>query len=419
MASLVPPETARLDRAFVMELVYGCIRHRILLEWLIGKLVRDTKNLPQTTTVSLMLGLYQIRFTRVPAWAAIHETVEIEKAGAGISRLVNGVLRSYQRRQEQLAPPSFSQHPLQHISIATSHPLWLVEKWARRFPLPEVLAMANANNEIPPLSVRVNTLLSSVQTVTSALKGRNIPYTMSRFSPDGIVLQGTPYSAIADLRGEIYVQDEAAQIISHLLDPHEGDLILDACAAPGGKSTHLAQLTRNHARIIALDPDPARIRILKENVRVQHAHSIEVIEGDVSALGTQETFSRVLVDAPCSALGIARRNPDVKFRHSPETIVDLGRKQLRILADSSRVLKRGGLMVYSVCTTEPEETVDVVERFLHNNREFYIINVVRDISLPEPFRHTLEGLMEREGYFFTYPHRHSTDGFFAVRLGKK
>lgn len=419
MASAMPADASRLDRAFVMELVYGCTRNRILLEWLVGRLVRDAKSLPPATMVSLMLGLYQMRFTRVPAWAAIHETVEIEKAAAGIPRLVNGVLRSYQRRQRELAIPSLTRHPIEHISIATSHPRWLVERWAARLPLPEVLAMALANNEIPPLSLRVNTLLSSEQEVTSALTERSIPFTMSKYSPEGILLHGTPYPAIADLKGRIYVQDEAAQLIGHLVNPQEGDLILDACAAPGGKSTHLAQLTANRARIVALDKDPARVQILRENVLVQHAHSVEVREGDVGGFGNHMAFDRVLVDAPCSALGVIRRNPDVKFRHSPQAISEFGRTQLRVLTDSSRLLKSGGLIVYSVCTTEPEETVEVVERFLHNNRNFYIISVVHDISLPEPFLRTLKGLMEKTGYFFTYPHLHSTDGFFAARLGKR
>ncbi|MGW8273340.1 MAG: RsmB/NOP family class I SAM-dependent RNA methyltransferase, partial [Thermodesulfovibrionales bacterium] len=337
----------------------------------------------------------------------------------GMPGLVNGVLRSYHRRQRALTIPSFTQHPLVHISIETSHPLWLVEKWAKRFSLPEVLAIAEANNRIPPLSVRVNTLLSSAEEVSKALTDSNIRYTLSKYSPEGIVLHDAHYPAISHLGGKIYVQDEAAQLIGHLVNPQQGDVILDACAAPGGKSTHLAQLTGNRARIIALDPDPVRLRLLRENVRAQNAQCVEICEADVGTYSTETTFDRILVDAPCSALGVIRRNPDIKFRHSPQAIVDFGQKQLRILTESARLLRSGGLLVYSVCTTEPEETVHVVERFLHNNRDFYIINVVRDISLSESFRSTFRGLMNSEGYFFTYPHTHSTDGFFAVRLGKR
>lgn len=419
MADSLAPGTPGIDRAFIMEIVYGCVRYKLYLDWLLGHLIKDVTRLGDMTRANLLAGIYQIEFMRVPEWAAVHETVEVEKAFRGNASLVNAVLRNYLRKQHRFRIPSFSRNPVKHISLATSHPEWLIRKWSERFPAEEVLRLAQANNAIPPLSIRVNTLVSSIDEIVSILHQRNIPSKRSTFSPDGLVLNQTPFSAVADLRGKIFIQDEASQIMGHLLDPRPGDTILDACAAPGGKTTHLAQITRNAARILAVEKDTERMSLLSENIRMHHAESVQLRLMSILDFRSDDEFDRILLDAPCSALGVIRRNPDVKYRHSPEALRDFGRKQLEILTHVSAFLEKKGTLLYSVCSTEPEETLDVIESFLNNRRDFYIIDTVDDSTLPVPFQHSLKGLMSREGYFVTYPHIHNTDGFFAVRLGRK
>jgi 16S rRNA (cytosine967-C5)-methyltransferase len=233
------------------------------------------------------------------------------------------------------------------------------------------------------------------------------------------VLRNTPFSAIADLRGKVFVQDEAAQVIGYLLDPREGNAILDACAAPGGKATHIAQITRNGSAITAVEEDEKRLKLLNDNIRSSGAHSVSAVRLDILDYRSVTPFDRILLDAPCSALGVIRRNPDVKYRHSPEALRKFGIKQLEILNHVSSLLKRGGTMVYSVCSTEPEETRDVIAGFLNNKKDFYIIDTILDVTLPEPFTRNLQELFNEEGFMITYPHVHHVDGFFAVRLGRK
>ncbi len=407
------------DRSFIMEIVYGCVRYRLFLEWVLSRFLKKLHRTKKKTFLNLMMALYQLHFMRVPDFAAVHESVEIEKSINGNPSLVNGVLRNYLRRRHAIHPPSFDVTPIEHIHITESYPIWLIRKWAERFSLSETLEMARSYNRIPPLTLRVNTLKGHVLSVLEDLKRKGITCDRSMYSPDGIKTVHTPFSAVSDLMGMVFVQDEASQLISYLLNPQPGDRILDACAAPGGKSTHIAQITHNGASIDALDVDMKRLSLLRENIELLQATSISVISGDALTFRTDVPYDRILIDAPCSALGVIRRNPDVKYRHQHSNLKSLGEKQVHILLSVSNALAQGGEMVYCVCSTEPEETVDVIKEFLNIKSDFYIINDIDDLSLEPPFKEILRGLISKEGYFITYPHIHDMDGFFAVRLKKK
>ncbi len=408
-----------IDRAFVMELVYGCIRYKLLLEWILGKFLKDFSGTKKNTVLNLMIAVYQIRYMRVPDFASVNEAVNIEKKMKGIPSLVNAVLRKFIKSKDNLKIPSLSENPALHISLATSHPEWLVRKWSKRLRADDLLRFAMANNEIPPLSIRINSLLSSVHKVEKIMNDRGIHFEMSRHCPEGMILKDTSIHSIADILGSVFVQDEASQVISYLLDPKPEEFILDASAAPGGKSTHIAQITKNRSRIVAVENSIERLKVLKENIRTSGASSVEPVESDIFKFTSDTRFDRILLDAPCSALGVIRRNPDVKYRHTDADFERLHERQLNMLLHVSELLKKQGILVYSVCSTEPEETVDVIKEFLNIKRDFYIISNLDDIDIGKTYKENIGRLLTEEGYLLTYPHIHNMDGFFAIKLGRK
>lgn len=418
MAKHLSSEVHERDRAFVMEVVYGTVRYKLFLEWLLSTLLEKRKKLRILTHLNLLTGLYQLAVMRISEWAAVNETVEIEKHMKGNPSLVNAVLRNYIRKGDS-AITSLPADKIRNMSIITSHPEWMVKRWRARLSDEELSAFTRANNEIPPLTMRINTLASSFDEIAGFLTSSGIAFDLPKYCPQAISLKNIPFSAIRPLKRKVFIQDEASQVISLLLNPLPGQIILDACAAPGGKTTHIAQITGDEARIIAVDNSRRRMDLLKENIENMGCTSIAPVLSDIQALGETNRFDRILVDAPCSALGTIRRSPDVKYRHDVNSIRLLGERQLEILLHTSSLLQKGGILMYSVCTTEPEETTEVIQKFLNIRRDFYIIDNILDIALPEPFRTTIESFFVKGGYMLSYPHIHGTDGFFAVRFGRK
>jgi 16S rRNA (cytosine967-C5)-methyltransferase len=400
------------DRAFLMELVYGVVRFRDTLDWALREFLRKPSGLGPDTLNNLRLAVYQLLFTRVPRWAAVNEAVEMEKRG-GRPELVNAVLRNFLRNLDSLLDrmrDMRADRTVKYIAALTSHPRWLIERWVKRFGADEALELADANNRIPSLTLRVNTLKGMKQQVINELLKIGIEGEPTTFSPVGIKLKGFHiYKEIFFLKGLIMVQDEASQLISCLLDPQPGETILDACAAPGGKTTHIAQLMQDSGEITAVDSDRKRMDRLRENVSNLGLSSIRAVQADILEYMAKEPFDRILLDAPCSALGVIRRHPDVKYRHKSQDLLKFRANQLRILRHMSKFLKPGGSMVYSVCSTEPEEGEEVIKEFLKDSEDFYII----DTTLP-----FLKGFM-KDGFLRTYPHIDDMDGFFGVRLCRK
>lgn len=419
MVKHLPFDLHDRDRAFVMELVYGTVRYKLFLEWLLSSFLEKRKKLRTTTRLNLLTAFYQLAIMKTADWAAVNEAVEIEKHTKGNPSLVNAVLRNYIRKGQATVISSLPENEISNISITTSHPEWMIKRWMSRFSRDETTALACANNVIPPLTLRVNTLRSGLDEVARYLSSAAIEFDLSQYSPDAIILHNVPFSALRPLKGKIFVQDEASQIISYLLDPHPGQRILDACAAPGGKTTHLAQITGDRAEIVAVDKSRKRMALLRENVDTIGCTSVTRVAADIMHLNDQDSFDRILVDAPCSALGTIRRSPDVKYRHNNDSITSFGKRQTDLLFHTSTLLRKGGILVYSVCTNEPEETSDAVQNFLNIRQDFYIINNILGIALPEPFRKNVASFFNAKKYMFSYPHIHGTDGFFAVRLGKK
>lgn len=409
------------DRAFLMELVYGVLRYRDTLDWVLKDFLKKPFKLSFQTLNNLRLGAYQILFMQVPEWAAVNEAVEIEKKH-GQPELVNAVLRNLLRNREALsikreAMEQEADDPLipdalriTDIATLTSHPEWLIRRWLKRFGGKETLKLAQANNRIPPLTLRVNTVKTSREQIADKLKEKGIESELTEFSPDGIKLKGFhSFRELYDLKGYIIVQDEAAQLITYMLEPEPGERVLDACAAPGGKTTHIAQMMRDQGEIIAVESDTKRTNQLDENISEFGLSSVKVICADINKIKDSGMFDKILLDAPCSSLGVIRRNPDVKYRYRANDLLDFKSKQLYLLYSVSGLLRPGGLLVYSVCSTEPEEGESVVREFLKIKKDFYIIGDT--VFFLKKFIHN--------GYFRTYPHRYDMDGFFGVKICRK
>ena len=407
------------DRGLLTELVYGTLRMRGRLDWIVGRLYRgDDAALETPVRNILRTGLYQLLFTdRIPPFASVNEAVGIAKkscpAAAG---LVNAILRNALRERESIAWPDMAKDPGRAIAVLHSHPRWLVECWLDRYGIDETIAICRANNTIPPLTVRVNALKTSREKAIAALAGEGITAETARFSPDGIILPN-PAAGLRETAafrdGLIRVQDEASQLVSRLVAPRPGERILDLCAGAGGKTLHLAALMKNRGTITAVDLHPDKLRLLAAEAGRLGATIVETLPGD--AAGTPEAFrgafDGVLLDAPCSGLGTLRRNPEIRWRITPMDLKKCLQIQKRLLRAAADCVKPGGLLVYCVCTVTPEENE----------------NVAADLLAARPgFKRIPPGgippeLIDADGFFRTFPHRHGTDGFFGavfVRTGR-
>jgi 16S rRNA (cytosine967-C5)-methyltransferase len=353
---------------------------------------------------------------RVPDWAVVNESVEIEKnkslrnAPDRKGPLVNAVLRNVLRQKEKFVFPLKLEDPVESIAINTSHPKWLIKRWIERFGKDDALLLARANNEVQPFSIRANTLRTSREELLENLADNGVAGEPTEFSPDGIMLK--EMHTFADLnfvRGLFAVQDEASQLITYLLDPKPDERVLDTCAAPGGKTSHIAQCMQDKGSIIAVEKDTKRIFSLEENLNSLGIGSVEIKNADISSLKDTDIgkFDKILVDAPCSSIGVIRKNPDVKYKHTEADLSNNRTKQAGLLKTASGFLAETGTLVYSVCSTEPEEGEQVVLEFLKRATDFRIIEDAKQEFL-HPFM--------KSGFFRTYPHKHNMDGFFGVAL---
>lgn len=396
------------DIAFFMEIFYGVLRHRDYLDWILRHFLKKPSGLSINTLNNLRVALYQIQYMRVPEWAAVNEAVSLEDYKS--KSVVNAVLRSFLRERDKIKLPP--ENSIDYIAISTSHPKWLIKRWIKRFGFRETLELATANNKIPPITLRVEEP-EKREYIIEVLKNKGIESFLTEYSPAGVCLKVFPSVLHDEIKNlKLFVQDEAAQLVTYLLDPLPYERVLDVCAAPGGKTTHIAQLMKDLGEIVAVDADEKRIKLLLENIKRLNLSSIRVIRSDIRDLKDIGFFDKILIDAPCSSLGVIRRNPDIKYRRTRKDLCDYKEKQIEILNSSSRFLKKDGFMVYSVCSTEQEEGEDVIRQFLKDRDDF--ISVEGVYNFLKPFKIMEKGLI----YYRTFPHRHNMDGFFMARLKK-
>ncbi len=410
------------DRALALELVYGVLRHQGTLDWRLDQVAtKPMARLPAFVRAILRLGAYQLlHLDKIPASASVHESVTLAKARGAAGHwpgFVNAVLRALIRTP---APPwpDRGADPVQALSVQYACPAWLTERWLARFGLREAEALCRATTVIPPLTIRVNTLKTTRETLATRLAELGYAVRPTRISPVGLALDKCgPVAELPLFReGAFYVEDEAAQLIAPILDPQPGELVLDACAAPGGKMTHLATLMRNRGEIIAVDKSAARLRLLEDNCRRLGIGIVRTVRADAASGLPEELckrpFDRILVDAPCSGLGVLRRHPEGKWRNAADALARHQAAQRQLLERARLLLRPGGILVYSTCSSEPEENEQVIDRFCKEHKEFRRESVAPWLPQPGLF------LVTGRGELSTARNDDSLDMFFAARLRK-
>jgi len=409
------------DRAFATELVYGVLRWQGRLDWIIDRYARVApQRMALPVRVLLRLAAYQLLFLdRVPPAAAVHEAVELAKASQPqhVVRFVNGVLRAIGRERDALKTATAEGTPAEQLAVRHSYPVWLVERWLRELGSDATEALCHAGNQVAPTTIRTNTLKTTPGALANALRESGFSVESGRLAPEALLLRAvrTDLSSLPEYaRGEFQVQDEASQLVARLVDPQPGERVLDACAGMGIKTTHLAQLMGNRGEIVAVDSQGWKLTRLAENARRLQISCLHTVEGDLLALGTGERlaggFDRVLVDAPCTGLGVLRRNPDIKWKVGPKDCRRLHLLQTELLGRAAELIRPGGVLVYATCTLTPEENEGTVKAFLAEHDDF-LLEDGRAILPPSS-----GDVIEQQGSLKTWPHRHGVDGFFAARL---
>ncbi|MCP9493312.1 MAG: 16S rRNA (cytosine(967)-C(5))-methyltransferase RsmB [Pyrinomonadaceae bacterium MAG19_C2-C3] len=411
-----------VDRALAYELVMGVLRHQLWLDCVVAHFAgRAVEKLDAGVSLALRLGLYQMRFLeRVPDSAAVNESVALVRRAhlASAAGFVNAVLRRAGREAEY-DPTVRAKTDAERTAIATSHPVWLIERWSVRFGASEAASLAEANNHTPPVAFRIND-----QDETSILAELNAAETMTEITVEPSAITPRAWRAKgagATLQnmardGRIYLQDEASQLVAHIVAPRAGENILDVCAAPGSKTTHISVLGEANRNVpdgavsdgvcvVAGDLHSHRLRVLRELAGRQRLERIFPVVYDAErALPFRDgSFDAVLVDAPCSGTGTLRHNPEIRWRIAPSDIDDLSERQARILTNAATLVRDGGRLIYSTCSIEHEENEWVIEGFLNANREW-------QVERPK----VLSSLISDDDFARTFPHRDDTEGFFIA-----
>lgn len=407
---------SRQDRAFVTEVVNGTLRNLYYLDYILNTFskVRTEKMKPWILAV-LRTALYQMYFMNTPDAAACNEAVKLtgERGYAKLGGFVNGVLRTAGRRKEEIALPE--KGTAEYLSVCFSHPLWLVKMWIAYYGFEFTKELCRANNMAPDVTVRVNTLKTDKAKLRKALEERGVQVR------DGKMENALHLSATADLgrmdlfrEGWFHVQDESSQAAAALLAPRKGERVLDVCAAPGGKSFTMAQEMENAGEIIARDIYAHKIELIEQGAGRLGIRNLRTEEKDAALWEREdaEAFDRVLVDAPCSGLGLLRKKPDIRLKKDGQEIDQLIPIQRRILDCAAGYVKPGGVLVYSTCTLSRKENEKNVQWFLEKHPEFSPDAAAP--FLPE------EMIVEKDSCMVTlFPHLQGTDGFFMARLVKK
>jgi len=424
--ALQASDLSRPDAALATELVYGTIQRLNTIDYDLKGRVKGWPGKVEPWVRSLLrMSYYQLRWlTRVPAHAAVDEAVRIAKkrGHAGIGGLVNGVLRGLLREGFAVSLPD-SLTAAERISLTQSHPLWLVERWIAEFGERQTEEICTANNEHPHTSARVNRLKATREQVISGMSDSGMEALPSPLTSEGIIAMRAGNLVHSDWfkQGFISIQDESSMLVAAVADAKPGMQVLDCCAAPGGKTTHLAEMMRNEGKVVANDVHPHKETLIKQQAERLGLTNVETMASDALDLPERiasESCDVVLLDAPCSGLGVIRRKPEIKWNKSAEDILSLASLQAQLLRKVQSLVKPGGLLIYSTCTIAAEENENTVQSFLAEFPEFSldsqwpeeILTPLREAGkLPEAFAGMLQLL----------PNMFGSDGFFIARLRKQ
>jgi 16S rRNA (cytosine967-C5)-methyltransferase len=416
----------RNDAALATELTMGVLRWQKLLDFLLlRRLDRGTERLDVEVLLAMRIGLYQLRFLdRVPARAAVSESVELVKAARKRSAapLVNAVLRKLVPEAkvtganlEALLPSGTTEADC--LAILHSHPVWLVDRWIAAFGSRRATALLEADNRPPRLTCAV-TNPDEVSEVAESLRAGGFEVEPGWWLRAALAISGAnPAETKALLLGQISLQDEASQMVAHLVDARAGEMALDVCAAPGGKAGILARAVAPHGTVIAADIHEHRLRSAREQLIRTHTENVLWLALDATqSLPFSETFQRILLDAPCSGTGTLARNPEIRWRLQPEDLARAHCRQMAMLRGALAQLKRGGRLVYATCSLEPEENEQAVREAISHDAD---VRIVPGHEALMPWLRqdaTIANLFDSEGFFRTFPPESGTDGFFAAVL---
>ncbi|MFH1313765.1 MAG: 16S rRNA (cytosine(967)-C(5))-methyltransferase RsmB [Candidatus Eisenbacteria bacterium] len=404
----------RRERALATQIVSGTIKWRGRLDHIVKQFSRKSRVVSPVVLNVLRLSLYQLLFLdRVPDYGATNEGVKLVKqyGDEHQASYVNAILRRFLREKDKIEYPSLKTDPVKHIAARYSHPAWLVSRWLKRWSVDEVISLAEANNRVPSIGLRVNTMRTTLKDLEAALTAEGIEIVSSGFAgTDHVYVRGA--SPVDRLRvhreGLVQVQDASSTLVGRVLSPEAGSATVDLCSAPGGKATHLYEIMGGKGTLIASDVSLDRLPDVKRNaLRLGHEGMLYAVSDARTPAFKDADF--VLVDAPCTGLGVLARRWDLRWTKRESDIVRMASYQRKILNGAIEIVKRGGVVVYSTCSLEPEENEKIVET---------VVAKRSDVRLADISRFVPETVVYKEGMMQTLPHRDNVDGIFAARLEK-
>ncbi|NBC18495.1 MAG: 16S rRNA (cytosine(967)-C(5))-methyltransferase RsmB [Bacteroidetes bacterium] len=394
--------------------VAGVTRWRRYLDFILAHYYRgDFDAMESTLQQILRVGLYDLLLQDTPPHAAINEAVELAKGRVrpGAGGLVNGILRTVQRSRERLPTPS-EDDPAEALALTHSHPTWMVRRWLERFGREETEALLRWNNTRPIYGLRINLLKTTVEAFTTRLDEVEVEWSRSPYLDDVVrVASVQPILRSGWLDdGVCAIQDESAALVVRLLDPQPRETIVDGCAAPGGKTLYIAERMHDRGRVLAFDVHEGRLGLIKEGAQAHDLHGIRPIAADLRDLAERDErpqADRVLLDVPCSGLGVLAKRADLRWNREAAALDELTDLQDALLDAATALVRPGGLLVYSTCTIAPEENADRIAAFLKRHPDYALES--GEGLVPDE-------VLTADGALQTLPHRHHTDGAFAVRL---
>lgn len=423
--TLQDAQLSRQDAALATEIVYGTISRKLTIDYILSKLVAKGLNKLQPWVLQLLrLSVYQIFWLdRIPSHAAVNEAVNIakRKGHQGISGMVNGVLRNVLRNESTLAPDQLQlDNDVKGLSIRYSFPEWLVKRWIKQYGTEQAEQLLLASNMPPHSSIRVNQTKTTKLELQQKLLSQQVNTIDSQLAEDGLIVVEGGHLAKLDefVQGLFSLQDESSMLVAEVLDPQPGMRVLDACAAPGGKSMHIAERMQGKGKLLSNDLHEHKAALIAQQAERLGLTNIEITSGDASLLANQleaEAFDAILLDAPCSGFGVIKRKPEIKWTKQESDIKEIAFIQAKLLEAMSTLVKPGGVLVYSTCTIASEENEQQIDSFLAKHPQFRL-----DAHWPAATLARLKGIGlvddSFNGQLQILPQHANSDGFFIARL---
>lgn len=405
------------DRGLITEIVYGSVKNQGRLDYILNQFASTkVKKMDRWTRNILRMAVYQIFYLdKIPESAAVNEAVKLAKRYGHVDKFVNGVLRNLLRGKESIVWPDRKKDVISYLTVEYSFPQWMVERFVRQYGTEQAEKLCEYYNRPAQLWIRTNTLKTTRNELKKQLEQGGIEVTESRYTPEGLCIHGAVnlHQLDAFRQGLFTVQDESSMLVALAAEPQAGDTVLDVCSAPGGKTTHMAQLMKNEGHIFACDIHQHRLDLITENCARLGIVNVETCLQDGTELTSRwnEPFDVILCDVPCSGLGVLGRRPDARWAKEAEDIDGLCRIQKQILEQAAQLVKPGGTLIYSTCTITPEENIEMVQQFLAQHADYELDETLTDcwLNMDKP----------DTGYVQFLPFVDSMDGFFIARMMRK